>query len=611
MPRRIRVLDQSTVNKIAAGEVVESPSSVIKELVENSLDAGALNIKVQIEGGGSKRITVIDDGCGMSKEDVEVAFTRHSTSKISTIDDLSGLDTLGFRGEALASIAAVSHVELVSREPSSSDGTGMKAVVSAGRMLTLEPFGCPAGTQITVTELFENVPARKKFLRSVNAERARCIDLISRLMMVHPDVGIRLEVEGEERINSPPTGDLRQRVASILGMKTARSMLQLFDGESGPLRIEGLVSLPWDTRSNSAGITLSIHGRVIRNRSLVEAIRRGYGSRLMKGRFPLAVVKLEIAMDQVDVNVHPTKDIVKFGNEGAVLNSLESAVSKALFSSAGKKARSRSRIEEVRTQVPFLDRPVDRSRIRVDRTPVQVPLMEGEVRPQEIGTDPWREVPVVEGMQRLPPALPEDTSSLKARIIGQLDRSYILCELGPDLLLVDQHAAHERIRLEMLKKRFNRSHQGTQELLEPVHLELDPSSMSMFDQMNGTLTELGFSIDPFGDDCIVIRGLPQFMGRTEAHEVIRDLLSGNETHDGCSPPDIEFQPLDLPMKDRLIALTACRGAIKAHQPLSLKEMEDLLHDLLQCEVPLHCAHGRPTMIRLPLSILERWFRRVL
>ncbi|MGA1793242.1 MAG: DNA mismatch repair endonuclease MutL [Thermoplasmatota archaeon] len=610
MPRRIRVLDQATVNKIAAGEVVESPSSVIKELIENSIDAGSRNIKVQIEGGGLKRITVIDDGGGMAREDVEVAFTRHSTSKITNIDDLGGLETLGFRGEALASIAAVSNVEMVSREVASHDETGMKAVVSGGRMLVLEPVGCPAGTKISVTELFENVPARKKFLRSVNAERARCIDLVSRLMMVHPEVGIRLEVEGEERLNSPPTKDIRERVASILGMKTARSMLQISD-DNGPVRIEGLVSLPWDTRSNSAGITLSIHGRVIRNRSLVEAIRRGYGSRLMKGRFPLAVVMLEISKDQLDVNVHPTKDIVKFGNEGAVLNCLESAVSRALFSSTKKQGRKRSRIEEVKRKVPFLDGPVESSRLKVDRTPVQVPLMEGEVRPQEIGADPWREVPVVEGIKRLPPALPEDTSSLKVRIIGQLDRSYILCELGSDLLLVDQHAAHERIRLEMLKNRFNRSRQGTQELLEPVHLELEPASMAMFGQMGGSLAELGFSIETFGDDCLVIRGLPHFMGRTEAHEVVRDLLSGNESHDGCSPPDMEFQPLDLPMKDRLIALTACRGAIKAHQPLSLKEMEDLLHELLQCEVPLHCAHGRPTMVRLPLSILERWFRRVL
>ncbi|MBN1539261.1 MAG: hypothetical protein JW939_03885, partial [Candidatus Thermoplasmatota archaeon] len=249
--------------------------------------------------------------------------------------------------------------------------------------------------------------------------------------------------------------------------------------------------------------------------------------------------------------------------------------------------------------------------IRIDRSPVQIPLMEGEIRPQEVGADPWSEVPVVEGLERLPPTLPEDPGSLKMRIIGQLDRSYILCELGADLLLVDQHAAHERIRLEELKKRYNTSHQGVQELLEPVHLELDTSSISRFSSMGEELARLGFVIEPFGDNCMVMRGLPRFMGRTEAHEVVRDLLMGNESHEGCSPPDAEFEPLDLPLKDRLMALTACRGAIKAHQQLSLREMEDLLSDLLRCEVPLHCAHGRPTMIRLPLSILEKWFRRVL
>jgi DNA mismatch repair protein MutL len=214
-------------------------------------------------------------------------------------------------------------------------------------------------------------------------------------------------------------------------------------------------------------------------------------------------------------------------------------------------------------------------------------------------------------MQRLPPALPEDPADLKVRIIGQLDRSYILCELGGDLLLVDQHAAHERIRLEMLKSKYTQRHHGIQELLEPIHIELEPSAIAAFKDMGGGLSDLGFLIEEFGSDCIVIRGLPQFMGRTEAHEVVRDLLTGNESHDGCSPPDQEFQPFDLPIKERLLALTACRGAIKAHKPLSLREMEDLLADLLSCEVPLHCAHGRPTMIRLPLSILERWFRRVL
>jgi DNA mismatch repair protein MutL len=608
MARRIRVLDQSTVNKIAAGEVVESPSSVIKELLENSLDAGAGNIIVRIEGGGAKRISVIDDGSGMSKSDVEIAFTRHSTSKIASIDDLERLETLGFRGEALASIAAVSQVELITREKGSPEDSGTRVVVSAGDMITLESVGCPAGTQVTVTDLFENVPARKKFLRSPNAEKARCIDMVSRLMMVHPKVGIKLEVEGRERFNSPPSDSLRDRVAAIIGPKTARSMIEVRGRSCGPVSVSGLISLPWDTRSNSGGITLSVLGRVVRNRPLVEAIRRGYGSRLMKGRFPLAVVELEISGDQVDVNVHPTKDIVKFGNEGAVMNCLESVVQETLFDSGKRSGKKRGR-EPLRA--PFIDHPSQVSDIKVDRSPVQVPLLDGEIRPQETGLDPWSEVPVVEGMQRLPPALPEDPTEAKIRIIGQLDRSYILCELGGDLLLVDQHAAHERIRLEMLKAKYNQTHHGIQELLEPIHVELDPSAISMFKEISPGLSELGFMIEEFGEDCIVVRGLPQFMGRTEAHEVVKDILTGHESHEGCSPPDQEFQPLDLPIRERILALTACRGAIRAHRPLSLNEMEDLLGDLMSCEVPLHCAHGRPTMIRLPLSILERWFRRIL
>lgn len=606
MTRRIKVLDQATVNKIAAGEVVESPSSVVKELVENSLDAGTRSVSVELDEGGLKRIGVTDNGSGMSRDDVQIAFTRHSTSKIEDIEDLEDLITLGFRGEALASIAAVSRVELVTREAGSEIGS--RAVVSAGELLELDDVGCPEGTTITVSALFENIPARKKFLRSRSAEKARCIDIVSRMMMIHPEVGFKLLVDGQERLSDPPRKDLRKRVAAVLGPKTARSMIWMEPGPEGPVQVQGLFSLPWETRSNTAGITLSVNGRVVKNRAVVEAIKRGYGSRLMKGRFPISVFFIEINGEQVDVNVHPTKDIVKFSNEGALLNMIESRVSSTLFRSA-KRAMD-SNIPKKGSEAPS---PTARSGggVRVDRKPVQVPLMEGEVRPQETGEDPWMEVPVVEGMKRLPPALPESTDGLRVRIIGQLDRSYILCEIGSDLLLVDQHAAHERIRLERLKKRSNDNDHGIQELLDPIHIELDPAALERLGSMGKGLRDMGFRTEDFGDDCIVLRALPEFMGRMEAHTVLKDLLTGNETHEDCSPPDPDFTPDDLPIKERIVALTACRGAIKAHQKLSLKEMEDLISDLLECEVPLHCAHGRPTMIRLPLSVLERWFKRVL
>lgn len=602
MPRRIRILDQTTVNKIAAGEVVESPASVIKELVENSLDAESTIIQVEVDDGGMGMIKVVDNGCGMSREDVEVAFTRHSTSKIEMIDDLEKLSTLGFRGEALASISAVSQVELITRESDEEQGT--RAVVSAGRMLDIHDAGCPKGTSIKVRDLFENVPARKKFLRSRSAEKARCIDTVSRIMLARPDVGFRLKVDGEQRLNGPGTNDLRERVAEVLGPKTARSMSWMEPGPDGPVQVAGLFSLPWETRSNTAGITLAVNGRVVKNRSIVESIKRAYGSRLMKGRFPIAVVHMDVDGRQIDVNVHPSKDIIKFSNEAAILNLVESRISKTIFGSMMKK---RGRSPSIST-APDLSAPSGLP--KVARRKVQVPLMEGEVRPQETPDGPWGEVPVVEGVQQLPPTLPENLPAQKVRIIGQLDRSYILCEIGQDLLLVDQHAAHERIRLEYLKSRSNNIKIGIQELLEPVHIEMDPAMKENHSSLKQSLDETGFITEDFGEDCIVLRALPEFMGRMEAHTVLSDLLSGNESHDGCSPPDQEFTPDDLPVKERIIALTACRGAIKAHQRLSLKEMEDLISDLLECEVPLHCAHGRPTMIRLPLSILERWFRRV-
>ena len=604
MGRRIRVLDQTTVNKIAAGEVVESPASVVKELVENSLDADAGKVDVSIRGGGAKVIKVTDDGKGMSPEDARMAFTRHSTSKIAEIEDLNRLRTMGFRGEALASVSAVSRVEMVTRERGAA-GQGTRIVVSAGRMLTEEPVGCPEGTTVTVSDLFENVPARKKFLRSTRSEGGRCRDIVTRLMLVNPEISFRLEAEGEEKINTPATDEPRQRASAVFGIKTARSMLSVPSTDCAGISVQGLVSLPWDTRANGAGITIAVDGRVIKNRGLVEAIRRGYGTRLMKGRFPLAVIDLEIPGDRIDVNVHPTKSIVKFSDEGEVFTCLERAVSRAVFGPSGiKKTKRRNPAPQNDTGGSY------ETEVTTERKPRQIPLMEGEIRPQEPAPGQWDRIPRIEGIMKLPPALPEDASKVKLRVIGQLDKSYILCELGSDLLLVDQHAAHERIRLEMLSRKYSKGSVGKQELLEPIHLEMDPASVHRLLSMEDSFSEMGFLYEKFDERDIVVRSLPTFMGRIEGHDVLKDFATGNEYHDNCTPPDKEFLPEDTPLKDRLLALTACRGAIKAHQDLSLKEMEDLLEDLFDCDIPLHCAHGRPTMVRLPLSALERWFKRV-
>ncbi|MDG6224933.1 MAG: DNA mismatch repair endonuclease MutL [Candidatus Thermoplasmatota archaeon] len=603
---RIRVLDESTVNKIAAGEVVESPSSVIKELLENSLDAGSARIGIDLDGGGIDRIRVQDDGCGMSREDAILAFTRHSTSKISGIDDLLSLHTLGFRGEALASIAAVSRVEMVTRERGSPSGTRIS--IQAGKVLSIEEAGCPEGTSITVSDLFANVPARKKFLKGPQTEKARCLDVATRLALIRPDIGFRITSDDEPKLEAPPGQDLRSRAGEVLGLKTARSMKEIGPLDCGMARVEGLASLPWDTRSNSGGITICVSGRLVKNRQIIDSVRRGYGSRLMKGRYPLSILIIDISSQRMDVNIHPTKDLVKFSDERSVLECVERAVGKAVFGGPMSKRPSGK-------SPPPQAEPVDRSifngsRVRAVREKRQVPLLEGEVRPSETPMDQWADVPVIEGMSRLPPALPENPSQARIRVIGQLDHSYILCELGSDLLLVDQHAAHERIRLEMLSKKHSARTFPVQELIDPIHLEMDPSSMENIGSLEADLKGLGFDFERFGRDAVVIRGLPVFMGRTEGSGVLLDIAMGAQVHDGCGPPDPSFVPKEIPLKDKVISLAACKGAIKAHQQLSFNEMEALIRDLLDCEIPLHCAHGRPTMIRLPLSSLERWFRRI-
>jgi DNA mismatch repair protein MutL len=377
-------------------------------------------------------------------------------------------------------------------------------------------------------------------------------------------------------------------------------MLPVSEKNCSGVVVRGLISLPWDTRSNSAGITISVSGRVIRNRDLVDVIRKGYGSRLMKGRFPLAVIDIEIPSGMTDVNVHPTKSLVKFSNETDVLRCLEERVSEAVFTPPGKK-----RSLEGKTSEPEI-----KPELQKERIPRQIPLMQGEIRAETPHPDQWSRIPKMEGIKRLPPVIPDEVSGLKMRVIGQLDRTYILCELGSDLILVDQHAAHERIRLETLTAKYG-DKGGVQKLLEPIHLEMDRTSVERLMNNKDQLFSLGFDYEIFSGTDIVVRSLPTFMGRMEAKEVLQDLGTGNELHDGCTPPDREFLPGDLPVKERLLSLTACRGAIKAHEHLSLSQMEKLLKDLFECEIPLHCAHGRPTMIRLPLSALERWFKRVL
>jgi DNA mismatch repair protein MutL len=603
--RRIRVLDSVTVNKIAAGEVVESPSSVIKELVENSLDADPKRISIMIEGGGIDRISVQDDGWGMSSEDATTAFLRHATSKIASIEDLSAISTLGFRGEALAAISAVSRVEMTTRERGSSEGT--RIVVQAGKMLACEPVGCPEGTSVTVSDLFANVPARRKFLKSPQSEKARCIDNAMRFALVRPDVGFKVVVDGETRIESPFGEDLRSRAASVLGPKASKGMREIGPLDCGIARVRGLSSLPWDTRSNSAGITISVSGRIVRNRSLVDAIRHGYGSKLMKGRYPLAVIFIDLPADRTDVNIHPTKEIIKFSDEPSVLRCIERAVGRALFGGPAEPVRGKSAPQPPAPSSPIFEG----SMVRPSDRPKQVPLLEGEVRPTEVQTSQWEDIPLIDGLTKLPPALPEDAKGLRMRIIGQLDRSYILCELGSDLVLVDQHAAHERIRLEALRSKSIGTSFPVQELIDPIVLDLDPSSMAALMAISDGLKGLGFALEGFGKGSLVVTGLPSFMGRIEGQGVLLDLAGAGDPHEGCGPPDPAFLPESVPMRDRIINLTACRGAIKAHHQLSLKEMEELMEDLLRCEVPLHCAHGRPTMIRLPLSALERWFKRVL
>lgn len=602
----IRVLSETLAAQIAAGEVVERPASAVKELVENSLDAGALSVAVETREGGRRLIRVSDDGCGISEHEVGLAFHRHSTSKLAEAKDLDAIQTLGFRGEALASIASVAQVTMVTRTLSAASGTRIR--VEGGNVASVQAVGAPGGTLVAVENLFFNVPARLKFMRSPSTERRHISALVTRYAMAYPSVRFRLIHDGRVVFRSSGSGELHQVLAEVMGADAARKMLPVGeaseegsavpdDAQPSKVRVSGYTSQPELSRANRNQISVFVNGRWIQDRGLTFAVVQAYHTLLMTGRYPAAVILVTLPANEVDVNVHPTKAEVRFRDKDAVFSAVQRSVRRSLLGSDRIRSVDQGSMSEgAGWRALGTASLANALAVAMPPSPVQGPLaLPGGTAGTRHPIDPAAEWSPHEreGELAMPGRLPI------MRVVGQIGAAYIVAE-GPDgLVILDQHAAHERI----LYERFMSQREAgvsTQHLLDAVPVELSADRASLLEAHLDQLNALGFLVEHFGGSTFLVRGMPALLGGVSpafALEAATDDLEGGE------------RPLDREVEDRLIARVCKTAAVKAGQVLTQAEMSAMVRQLEACDAPYTCPHGRPTMVQLSRDSLTRQFGR--
>ena len=590
----IRVLDSDVSSKIAAGEVIERPASVVKELVENSLDAGATEISVEVLGGGTESIRVADNGAGIPADEVELAFQRYATSKVSVVQDLGSISTLGFRGEALPSIAAVSRLSLVTRPASEVGGTRVE--LEEGGLPSAQPQGASPGTTVTVRRLFRNFPARLKFLRTAATEVSRVQSLVTRYALAYPGVRFRLAVDDSVVFSSSGSGDLREAISDVYGPRTAGEMLELVSErepeERRPSVATGMIGPPSLARANRSYISLFVNGRWVQSRMLGYALEQAYHGFLMERRYPMAAVNIAVPHEDVDVNVHPSKAEVKFRREGQVFSALQEAVRYTLT--------SHSPVPEVGAPTPSArgpsTRPPERpfwpthfaeQRHRAAASP-SVAVSSETVGPTDVSASP----------AHVPPLMPKEALPV-LRVLGQVHNTYVAAE-GPDgMYLVDQHAAHERVLFERVRAQAASGPPAVQSLLEPEVVELDARQSELVGAHRELLAQLGFQIEPFGDRTLLVRGVPALLTEHDPGKSFLDVVDLMSEGGGFET-----------WEERAAYSVACHGAIRAGKTMSQEEMSELTRQLESCQQPHTCPHGRPTMIHMSSSHLEREFGRM-
>ncbi len=558
----IKVLDPQVVAQIAAGEVVERPASVVKELVENSLDAGSSQISVEVMGGGVSLIRVTDNGCGVPSAEVELAFDRYATSKIANLDDLDSIKSLGFRGEALPSIAAVAQVDLFTCAAGEKVGTYL--ILKDGAIVTRRSQGRSQGTTVVVRNLFRKIPARLKFLKSVATENSRIANVVSQYALAFPEVRFSLSIDGRVALRTSGSGRLLDSIAEVYGAEVAENMLEIRDTAALSPKVMGMVGLPKISRSGRGYLSFFINRRWVTSRLLARAVEEAYHGLLMVGKHPAAVINISLPPEEMDVNIHPTKSEIRFRSEHAVFSAVHRAVRHALMGQ------------------------------------ITVPEVKAAAKETIFSSPPRQAVltPVVDTGYGPPPSPPTPAVSLPVlRVIGQLDNTYIIAE-GPDgLYLIDQHAAHERVLFEKIEHQRSQKEMETQGLLEPMTLEVSPRQEAVLRAHYEDLAEFGFSIEPFGDRTFLVRAVPALVYDKDWAGMIKELLDSLSVEGGGD------------WMEGIAQSMACHSAVRAGQTLTDAEMRELVRQLEQTAAPHTCPHGRPTMIHLSSGQLKREFGR--
>ena len=606
---KIRVLADHVANQIAAGEVVERPASVAKELVENSIDAGATRITIEIEAGGRRLLKVSDDGEGMVRDDAVLAFERHATSKIRETEDLGAIGTLGFRGEALASIASVARVELTTCIEGASAAT--RVTIDGGRMRDVKDAAHPRGTTLSVRDLFFNIPARRKFLRSEATETYHLTNLVTHYALAHPEIAFTFVNNGREVVRAAPAKDLRERAYQIFGQEFLENLLEVNGGDAQVARVTGYVSAPRDRRTSRDSQYLFVNRRFVRDRMIGRSLSEGYRSILPHGVYPAALLFIETPLEEVDVNVHPAKTEVRFRRSAAVADVVREAVKAALASASYApppepappvfEATASAAVSYVAPQprIEFVPPPPP------PRPPVEA---SGEEIARDIevmiqsATKSIQSLPPLNSAEKLAREVTPESLSTNIRPLGQLEESFIIATDDEGLLLIDQHVAHERVLFDKYRALEAERRTDSQQLLVPETFDLTPAQAAVFDDLAPELEKYGFELMRLSGRTVAVKAIPADLPSGEARNMLAELLDTVDAEKKSSARET--------LRDEIAASLACHAAIKVNMSLTPEKMRWLIDRLLQTSSPTTCPHGRPVILRLSRRDILKGFHRI-
>lgn len=603
MNRKIIELDQTTINKIAAGEVVERPASVVKELVENAIDAEATSIFINVEEGGKKLIEIIDDGIGMTHDDALLAIKPHTTSKIRTADDLFSINSLGFRGEALASIVSIARVDVVTR--AAETDLGAHIVVEGGEVKVKERTSTKVGTRITVRNLFYNVPVRRKFLKTTSTELNHISEYATKLALSYPHLSFQLN-HNDRKILSAPKGDLLTNISSIFGTNVAKACIPVSITKE-QYSISGYITKPEFTRKTINYMYLFVNGRSVHDKTIIEAIMKGYGTAIPHNRYPITFLTLSLPFNEVDCNVHPTKKEVRFSREDKIFSVFEQGVRTALeasglkiFETSNEPMKQKTLFDSPSTTGFYTSK--DDKSVPLSPPTKSSPSNISKVRTKVLGQYFEKDKKYTTFQTQ---KIEKHKKTLS--VLGIYDCTYILAKMSDGIVICDQHAAHEKINYIKYLDQIKTKSISIQELLAPLTINLKPSEVAIIDTIKEKMQELGFLIDFFGGNDILIRAVPSVLGKTISAKIAQDIIDIFIENEDKLMSNMTIEDLDF-VKD-MVALMSCRRSVKSGDKLSLPQAEQLLHNLLKTKDPYTCPHGRPTMIILNNDYLEKLFGR--